>query len=140
MVIRDRGPRIAVNPGIPPAFIAASVGLLLRAYEECPRVLAGTARIEGAVEATRGRTPGQGASQRERARIREPQNIIRPADRVPQPKPLGAREEGRLWLEIRRVRRAEMQIVEVPAAPRRQTPTWKSRRERPVLAGRAPRP
>ena len=43
VVIRDRGPRFAVNPGIPAAYIAASVGRPLRSFEVQPRVLAGTA-------------------------------------------------------------------------------------------------
>jgi hypothetical protein len=38
------------NPGIAPAIVAAAVGRPLRTYEVRPRILAGTAHIQGAVE------------------------------------------------------------------------------------------
>src|SRR6266540_1193187 len=48
VLLQDR--RIAVNPGLPPAIVAAAVGRPLRAYEVRPRILAGTVRIPGAIE------------------------------------------------------------------------------------------
>src|SRR5947209_20423817 len=50
IMLRERGPVVAVNPGIPPAIVAAAVGRPLRTFEVRPRILAGTAQIPGAVE------------------------------------------------------------------------------------------
>ena len=45
IMLRERGPVVAVNPGIPPAIVAAAVGRPLRTFEVRPRILAGTAQI-----------------------------------------------------------------------------------------------
>lgn len=50
VIVSDRGPRFAVNPGIPPAYIAAAYGRPIRTWSVQPRVLVGTGRIPGAVE------------------------------------------------------------------------------------------
>jgi hypothetical protein len=93
VVLRDR--RIAVNPGISPAYIAASVGRPIRAYEVQPRVLAGTVRLPGAIEVRPGDVRGTKGSAPQVA-VRETQSVIRPIDRVPPPQPLAAGERGRL--------------------------------------------
>ena len=94
VVVRDRGPRFAVNPGISPAIIAAVSRRPLRAYEVRPVVFAGTAKIPGALEVRaqdlRGRNIGAQVT------VRQTQNVIRPADRVQPPQPLAAGEQGRL--------------------------------------------
>jgi hypothetical protein len=90
--LRDR--RIAVNPGISPDIIAAGVGHPLRSYEVQPRVLAGTARLPGAVEVRAQDIERRGALPR--AVVRETKTEIRPAARIPEPQPLSAREQGRL--------------------------------------------
>jgi hypothetical protein len=91
--IRDR--RIAVNPGISPDIVAAAVGRPLRSFEVHPRVLAGTARLPGAIEVRaqdierqRGALPHED--------IRETRTEIRPAARISEPQPLSEREQGRL--------------------------------------------
>jgi len=96
VIVRDGGPRIAVNPGIEPAIIAASVGRPLRAYDVRPRVLAGTARIEGAVEVSADDLRNRRKGESTRVSVRETKTEIRPAEKVPEPKPLAATEEGRL--------------------------------------------
>jgi hypothetical protein len=55
IILRERGPAVAVNPGIAPAIIAAAVGRPLRTFEVRPRILAGTAQIQGAVGVKNGR-------------------------------------------------------------------------------------
>ena len=95
VIIRDRGPRFAVNPGIPAAFIAASLRRPLRAFEVRPRVLAGTAQIRGAVE-MRAEDLRRGQGVRGQVSARETQTVIRSTGRVPEPRPLAAGEQGRL--------------------------------------------
>src|SRR6266487_4369965 len=95
IVIRERGPAVAVNPGIPPAIIAAAVGRPLRAFEVRPRILAGTAQIQGAVE-VRPEDLRQGQAQRAQVTVRETQNVIQPSRNVPPAQPLAAGEQGRL--------------------------------------------
>jgi hypothetical protein len=93
LLLRDRG-RFAVNPGIPPTVIAAAIGRPLRAFEVRPRVLAGTAQIPGAIE-VRAQDIRSG-SVRGQVTVRQTQNAIQPTGSVPQLKPLGAGEQGRL--------------------------------------------
>jgi len=94
VIVSDRGPRFAVNPGIPAAFIAARVGRPLRTFEVQPRVLAGTAQIPNAVvvreQDLRSRTF------RAQATVRETRTEIRPSQQVAPPRELGANERGRL--------------------------------------------
>lgn len=104
VVIRDR--RIAVNPGIEPAIIAARVGRPLRAYDVRPVVIAGTARIPNAVE-VRGAELRQGQRNRIRVTVRETQRAIEPAKTVPKAQPLAANEQGRLGDNPPRAARGE---------------------------------
>lgn len=96
VIVRDGGPVVAVNPGIAPAIIAASVGRPLRAYDVRPRVLAGTARIEGAVEVSADDLRDRRKREATRVSVRETKTEIRPAEKVPEPQPLAANEQGRL--------------------------------------------
>jgi hypothetical protein len=50
VIVRDRGPRFAVNPGIPATFVASRLGRPLRTFEVRPRIIAGTANLRGATE------------------------------------------------------------------------------------------
>ncbi len=92
--------RFAVNPGIPPAFVARKVGRPLRTYAVQPRVLAGTARIEGAVVVRRGERGAdrRGGSDRfqERVTIRQTPNVIAPSAAAAPLQPLRKGEGGRL--------------------------------------------
>jgi len=106
VVVRDRGPHFAVNPGIPAAYIAASVGRPLRAYEVQPRVLAGTAGIRGAV-VVREQDLRRGQGFRAQATVRETRTEIRPERNVSAPRALGAGEQGRLGDNPPRAARTE---------------------------------
>jgi hypothetical protein len=92
VIVSDRGPRFAVNPGIPAAFIAARVGRPLRTFEVQPRVLAGTAQIPNAVVVREQDL----RSFRAQATVRETRTEIRPSQQVAPPRELGANERGRL--------------------------------------------
>ena len=94
VIVSDRGPRFAVNPGIPAAFIAARVGRPLRTFEVQPRVLAGTAQIRNAVVVREQDLRSQ--SFRAQATVRETRTEIRPSQQVAPPRELGANERGRL--------------------------------------------
>jgi hypothetical protein len=89
VVLADR--RIAVNPGLPPAIVAAAVGRPLRACEVRPRILAGTVRVPGAIEVRA--QDVRSRSFRAQTGVRETQSVIRPAERVTQVQPLALRRE-----------------------------------------------
>jgi hypothetical protein len=95
--VEFRDSHFAVNPGIAPSVIAAIVGRPIRSFEVRPRVLTGTARINGAIEVRReelARLRDNRESFRES--LRESQREFTPAGRVPPPQALGANERGRL--------------------------------------------
>ena len=96
VVIHDRG--FAVNPGIEPAFIAASIGRPIPEYQVRPRVLAGTASLPNAIEvrAEDLRRTNFGQDLVRQTDIRETDNAIQPAANVPRPQPLAPNEHGRL--------------------------------------------
>jgi len=104
IMLRERGPVVAVNPGIPPAIVAAAVGRRLRTFEVRPRILAGTAQIPGAVE-VRSQDLRQGRAQRTQATVRETQKVIQPSRNVPRAQPLAAGEQGRLGDNLPRAAR-----------------------------------
>ena len=96
VVIHDRG--FAVNPGIEPAFIAASIGRPIPEYQVRPRVLAGTASLPNAIEVRAEdlhRTDFRQDLMRQ-TEIRATNNAIQPAANVPRPQPLAPNERGRL--------------------------------------------
>jgi hypothetical protein len=95
VVIHDRG--FAVNPGIEPAFIAASIGRPIPEYQVRPHVLAGTASLPNAIEVRAEdlrRTDFRQDLMRQ-TNIRETNNAIKPAANVPRPQPLAPNEHGR---------------------------------------------
>lgn len=97
VVLRKRN--FAVNPGIPPAVIAAAVGRPINAYNIRPRVFAGTADIQGAfvVRANGLRRQDFGRTiARSDSYIWQTGTTIRPAQTVPAPQPLARGEQGRL--------------------------------------------
>src|SRR5215813_6176294 len=96
VIVSNRGPRFAVNPGIPAAFIAASVGRPLRAFEVRPRVLAGTVRFPNAVEVRAQDLRNPQVARSLRTEVRESRTEIRPTASVPNPRPLAPNEQGRL--------------------------------------------
>jgi hypothetical protein len=106
VVVRDQGPRFAVNPGIPPTAVASALHRPLRTFDVRPRVLVGTANLRGAqqVRAEDLRQQRQfGASARQQsarqhlaAVVQPSRTTISPARSVPPPQPLARGEPGRL--------------------------------------------
>jgi hypothetical protein len=129
VVIRDR--RIAVNPGIAPGIIAARVGRPIRAFNVRPVVLAGTARLQGAVEIRAGELRGR---DRIRVTVSETKTTIQPVKNVPKPRPLAANEQGRLGdnppRAARRDAREERQEDRRDAREERQEDRRDAREER----------
>ncbi len=103
VMMHGRGRNFAVNPGIPPAAIAAVRGRPLPTYRVHPHVLAGTAAVPGAIPVRaadlRGaRGPGGRAGIRVATRdvVQPTSTMIRPARSAPQLQPLARGEAGRL--------------------------------------------
>jgi hypothetical protein len=98
VIVRDRGPRFAVNPGIPATFVASRLGRPLRTFEMRPRIIAGTANLRGATEVRAEELRQQRGPRRFAAQtvIGPSRTSINPA-RSAQPLPHLARgEQGRL--------------------------------------------
>jgi hypothetical protein len=91
-IIVERGPRIAVNPGIEPRIVAARVGKPIQVVNVKPVVVVGTAGVQNAVE-IRG---DQQRQQRVRPQIAEKKETIEPVKDVPPPQALKKGEQGRL--------------------------------------------
>jgi hypothetical protein len=95
--LQDR--RFAVNPGIPPTYIAAAYGRPIPSYAISPRVFAGTANLPGAVvlraDDFRNRERVREIA-RESTFVRQTTNTVAPARELPPLQPLGANERGRL--------------------------------------------
>jgi hypothetical protein len=87
----------AVDTGIAPNVVAAFVGRPIRTFDVRPLVLAGTARIPGAVE-VRNEWLREGRRDEflRQAAVSETSRTITPANRIPPPQPLAAGERGRL--------------------------------------------
>lgn len=108
------GARLAVNPGIPPAFIARVSGAPVPTYRVRPRVFASTHGVSGAVQINRdelrrpppGGPPGRpggpgrpGIAPPPRlppVSIQRTTTMIQPSTAVTAPQPLGRNEPGRL--------------------------------------------
>ncbi len=105
-----RGSRLAVNPGISPAFVARVSGAPVSTYRVRPRVFASTQGVAGAVQVRRedlrgargGRPAGPGpAGPGARTRlgsvsVERTTAVIQPNATVTAPQPLGKNEPGRL--------------------------------------------
>jgi hypothetical protein len=100
VIVRDRGPRFAVNPGIPATFVASRLGRPLRTFDVRPRILAGTANLRGATEVRREdlrQQRGPSAHRFAAQTVVQPsQTTIKPARSVPPPQRLARGETGRL--------------------------------------------
>jgi hypothetical protein len=94
VIVRERGPIFAVNPGVEPDFIAREVGAPIRTYEVQPRILAGTADIKEAIEVRPGEAPGK--HKEKDVVLRETSDVIEPAKSEEPPKALAPDEKGRL--------------------------------------------
>jgi hypothetical protein len=93
-IIVDRGPRIAVNPGIEPTIVAARIGRPIRVATVRPNVVAGTAGVQNAVEIRADQQDRR--RERIRAQVTETKETVAPAKEVPPPQALKKGEEGKL--------------------------------------------
>jgi hypothetical protein len=109
-----RGSRLAVNPGISPAFVARVSGAPVSTYRVRPRVFASTQGVAGAeqvrredLRGARGARPGGpagpggpgGTGTRTRlgtVSVERTTSVIQPSAAVAAPQPLGKNEPGRL--------------------------------------------
>jgi hypothetical protein len=104
VMMRRSDRRFAVDPGIPPANIAAIRGRALPTYQVRPRVLAGTAALPGAIQVRsadlrREREGGNRSAARDHIATRDiirSSSTVRPTRAAPQLQPLGRGEVGRL--------------------------------------------
>jgi hypothetical protein len=95
LVVHERGPAFAVNPGIEPAVVASITHRSLHIYRVRPHVIAGTARIPNAVEISAGELRGRNRPQIKVSAERT-STTIRSEKNVPQPQALGKNKNGRL--------------------------------------------
>ncbi len=100
--LRVNGARIAVNPGISPAFVARATHEALPTYHVQPRVFGSTQGVAGAVrvrpEELRGARRGgsSGALHVNAVSVQRTTNVIRATTAVTPPQPLNKGEHGRL--------------------------------------------
>src|SRR5262249_5403665 len=134
------GGRLAVNPGIPPAYVARVSGAPVATYRVRPRVFAGTQGVSGAVQINRDelrRPPPGGASGRPggpgRPGIAPPSRLppvpiqrtttmIPPSAAVTAPQPLGRNEPGRLGATPPRAAQGNQGTTPPPSPPPAATP------------------
>jgi len=102
------GARLAVNPGIPPAYVARVSGAPVATYRVRPRVFAATQGVSGAVQINRdelrrpppggppGRPGGAPPPHLPPVSIQRTTTVIPPSAAVTAPQPLGRNEPGRL--------------------------------------------
>ena len=148
VVLQDR--RFAVNPGIPPTYIAAAYGRPIPSYQISPRVFAGTANLPGAVVVR-----ADDFRNRERVReiarestfVRQTTNTVAPARELPPLQPIGASERGRLGALPPRAAQPGFTVTgqnrpegsNAPATPGTEPPTGQSpSRPAPSRQGVAP--
>jgi Family of unknown function (DUF6600) len=102
VVIDNQGAAVAVNPGVPPAYVAAAARRPVETFAVQPRVLVGTRGVQGAVEVRpnelRSNAPNQrpGAPTGTQPVVQKSATVIQPAATVPPPQPLRPEEKGRL--------------------------------------------
>jgi len=92
VVVRDRG--VNVNPGIPPAYVATFVDRPIVSYDVRPRVIAGTTRVNNAIEFRTQDLRDTRRMQRDRAVIRETRTRIEAVRDIPAPRALETNERG----------------------------------------------
>jgi len=133
-----RGQRLAVNPGVSPAFVARVSGAPIATYRVQPRVFASTQGVSGAVHVRRedlraargGRPPGPGGPRGRPGAgpparvgaisVQRTTTVIQPNAAVTAPQPLGKNEPGRLGTHPPR---AAQGIAPSTAPAQQQAPT-----------------
>jgi hypothetical protein len=148
VVLQDR--QFAVNPGIPPTYIAAAYGRPIPSYQVSPRVFAGSANLPGATvvraDDFRNRERIREVT-RESTFVRQTAATVAPARELPPLQPLAANERGRLGALPPRAAQAESPAMgqnrregsNAPGAPDTERSTGQSPgRPAPSRQGAAP--
>jgi hypothetical protein len=92
VVIRESDRTVAVNPGIEPTLIAREIGRPIPVYDVRPVVLAGTAKIEDAMEVR----PDEKPRKIEEKLVERTDEVVKPAGTDETPAALAPNEPGRL--------------------------------------------
>jgi hypothetical protein len=145
VLVRERG-AFAVNPGIPAGIVAAAIGRPLRTFDVRPCVLAGTANIPGAMVVSPQdlRNAGRNRNAILQPNVQQSANVIAPATRAPQIKPLARGEHGRLGDNPPRAATGTLQHQRQPGQAQQQPlpPPQQGRQppSQPLTQGQGPRP
>jgi hypothetical protein len=162
-----QGARLAVNPGISPAFVARVSGAPVATYRVRPRVFAATQGVSGAMQVRRdelrapggprgpgpGARPGGGTPRLGAISVQRTNTLIQPNAAAAAPQPLGKNEPGQLGTHPPRAAQGAAQSTSTPqpASPQqsgalspppalqRQTPSvQQTPPKRPPPAGQVP--
>ena len=154
------GARLAVNPGIPPAFVARVSGAPVATYHVRPRVFASTQGVSGAVQVRRdelrGPGPGGPAGPGRPGRpgtappprlppvsIQRTTTVVQPSATVTAPQPLGKNEAGRLGTNPPRAAQGTAppsSTTPPPSTPPASTPPGQREERRDRVAPGGPPP
>ncbi|MGC1705299.1 MAG: DUF6600 domain-containing protein, partial [Pseudolabrys sp.] len=154
------GARLAVNPGIPPAFVARVSGAPVATYHVRPRVFASTQGVSGAVQVRRdelrGPGPGGPAGPGRPGRpgtappprlppvsIQRTTTVVQPSATVTAPQPLGKNEPGRLGTNPPRAAQGTAppsSTTPPPSTPPASTPPGQREERRDRVAPSGPPP
>ncbi|HKA77147.1 MAG TPA: DUF6600 domain-containing protein, partial [Pseudolabrys sp.] len=144
--------RLAVNPGISPAFVARVSGAPVATYRVRPRVFASTQGVAGAVQVRRedlrgvrgGRPGGPGGAGGPAARanavsVQRTTTLIQPNASVAAPQPLNKNERGRLGTNPPRAAQGAPPIAPLQQqTPPSATPPAGLQRQTPAIQQQAP--
>jgi Family of unknown function (DUF6600) len=123
-----QGARLAVNPGISPAFVARVSGAPVATYRVRPRVFAATQGVSGAVQVRRdelrapggprgpgpGARPGGGTPRLGAISVQRTNTLIQPNAAATVPQPLGKNEPGQLGTNPPRAAQGAAQSTSTP--------------------------
>ncbi|MFY9787527.1 MAG: DUF6600 domain-containing protein [Pseudolabrys sp.] len=158
--VQVHGARLAVNPGIPPAFVARVSGAPVATYHVRPRVFASTQGVSGAVQVRRdelrGPGPGGPAGPGRPGRpgiappprlppvsIQRTTTVVQPSATVTAPQPLGKNEAGRLGTNPPRAAQGTAppsSTTPPPSTPPASTPPGQREERRDRVAPGGPPP
>lgn len=163
-----QGARLAVNPGISPAFVARVSGAPIATYRVRPRVFAATQGVIGAVQVRRdelrgaggprglagpGARPGVGTPRLGAIPVQRTNTVIQPSATATAPQPLGKHEPGQLGPHPPRAAQGAVPSIStprpgspqqtvapsLPPARQRQTPQGQQTApKRPAATGHVP--
>jgi Family of unknown function (DUF6600) len=147
------GARLAVNPGISPAFVARVSGAPVATYRVHPRVFAATQGVTGAVQVRReelrgpgvprgpvgpGARPGGGPPRLGAISVQRTNTVIQPSAAATAPQPLDKNEPGRLGTHPPRAAQGPASPISTPQ-PASPSPPPASQRQTPSVQQTAPK-